>query len=107
MHVFECLAEWRWHLLIQVLVVSLVLPNAIRYELIRAGLLNVIIEPRQVEFVHAEADQVQERFYVIDRHRIRVQLVLSQRRKHRIALKVANLAIDACLGGIVDALRQQ
>ena len=77
MHVLERLAERSWHLLIQVLVMALVLPNAVRDELIRACLLDVVIEPGQIEFVHAEAYQVQKRFDVVNRHRIGVQLVLS------------------------------
>ena len=56
MHVFERLTQRLRHLLVEILVVALVLPNAVRDELIRARLLDVVVEPRQVELVHAEAN---------------------------------------------------
>ena len=40
--------------------------QAILDELIRARLLDVIVEPWQVELVHAEADKVEEGLDIID-----------------------------------------
>ena len=46
MDVFECLAEWTRHLLVQVLMVSLSFVHPILDELVGASLLDVIVEPR-------------------------------------------------------------
>ena len=43
MDVLERLAERSWHLLVEVLVMSLMLPGAIRDELISACLLDVVV----------------------------------------------------------------
>ena len=66
MHILEGLTKRRWHLLIQILMMPLVLAHSILYELICASLLDIIVEPRQVELVHAEADKVEEGLDVID-----------------------------------------
>ena len=87
-HVFESLTKGSRHLLIQVLVMSLVLANSIRNELVCACLLYVVIEPGQVKFIHAEADQVQKRLDVVYWTRVRVQLVLAHRSEHRVAFEV-------------------
>ena len=71
-NVFQGLAQRSWHLLVQVLVMSLVLPCPVLYELVCACLLDIVIEPRKVKLIHAEANQVQERFDVIDWSRIRM-----------------------------------
>lgn len=81
-HVFESLTKGSRHLLIQVLVMSLVLANSIRNELVCACLLYVVIEPGQVKFIHAEADQVQKRLDVVYWTCVRVQLVLAHRSEH-------------------------
>ena len=81
-HVLERLTQRLRHLLVEVLVMALMLPDAVRDELIRARLLDVVVEPRQVKLVHAEANQVQKRLNVVDGCRIRVQLVLAQRSEH-------------------------
>ena len=60
MNVLEGLAERRRHLLVQVLVVALVLAQSIGDELIRARLFDVVVEPRQIEFIHAEANKIKE-----------------------------------------------
>ena len=66
MHILEGLTKRRWHLLIQILMMPLVLAHPILYKLICASLLDIIVEPRQVELVHAEADKVEEGLDVID-----------------------------------------
>ena len=38
--------------------VSFLLLEAVFYELIGACLVDVVLEPRQVEFIHTEADEV-------------------------------------------------
>lgn len=87
--------------------VPLMLPRSIRYELVRAGLLDVIIEPREIKLVHAEADEVQERLNVIDGRRIRMQLVLPHRREHRITFEELDLSATVSdLLRRLDALRQ-
>ena len=48
------------------------LPGPISNKLICTCLLDVIVEPWQVELVHAKADEVQERLDVINRSRIRM-----------------------------------
>ena len=60
MYVLKGLAEGRWHLLVQVLVMPLMFPGAIGNELICTCLFDVVVEPGQVEFVHAETDEVQK-----------------------------------------------
>ena len=72
MYIFECLAQRSRHLLVQVLVMSFVLSHSVSYELFSACLLNVIIEPRQVELIHAEADKVEKGLDVVDRGRVRM-----------------------------------
>ena len=72
MYVFEGLTEGRRHLLVQVLMVSLVLSHSVRYKLFGACLLYVVIEPRQVELIHAEADKVEKGLDVVDWGRVRM-----------------------------------
>ena len=60
MYILEGLTKRRWHLLIQILMMPLVLAHSILYKLICASLLDIIVEPRQVELVHAEADKVEK-----------------------------------------------
>jgi len=60
MHIFECLAERPWHLLIQVLVVPLMLLHPTLDKLLRACLLDVVVKPREVELIHTEADEVEK-----------------------------------------------
>jgi len=107
MYILEGLTEWPRHLLVEVLVVPLVLTRPIRDELVSARLLNVIIEPGEVELVHAEADEVEEGLDVIDGRGVRVKLVLAHRREHRITLEVLDLAapVDDLLRRLY-ALRQ-
>ena len=71
-NVFQGLAQRSWHLFVQVLMMSLVLLCSVSYELVCACLLDIVIEPRKVKLIHAEANQVQERFDVIDWSRIRM-----------------------------------
>ena len=59
-------------MLVQVLMMSLMLPHSVIYELLCASLLNIVIKPRQVELIHAEADKVEKGLDVVDRGRIRV-----------------------------------
>ena len=66
MYILEGLTKRRWHLLIQILMMPLVLAHSILYKLICASLLDIIVEPRQVELIHAEADEVEEGLDVID-----------------------------------------
>ena len=66
MHILERLTQRSRHLLVQVLMMPLVLAHSILYKLICASLLDIIVEPRQVELVHAEADKVEEGLDVID-----------------------------------------
>ena len=56
MYILERLAQRSRHLLVQVLMVPLVFTSPIGNELVRTCLLDVIIEPWQVELVHAEAN---------------------------------------------------
>ena len=60
MHILERLTQRSGHLLVQVLMMPLVLSRPISNELICACLLDVIVEPGQIELVHAEAYEVQE-----------------------------------------------
>ena len=55
----------------------LLLLEAVLYELIGAFLLDIVIEPGQVEFVHAEADEVEEGLDVVEWSGERVYLVLA------------------------------
>ena len=48
------------------------LPHSVSYELFCACLLNIVIEPRQVELIHAEADKVEKGLDVVDRGRVRM-----------------------------------
>ena len=72
MYIFKRLAQRSRHLLVQVLMMSLMLPHSVIYELLCASLLNIVIKPRQVELIHAEADKVEKGLDVVDRGRIRV-----------------------------------
>ena len=80
------------------------LPDAVRDELIRARLFDVVVEPRQVELVHAEANQVQKRLNVVDGCRIRVQLVLAQGGEHWVAFEVPDFAVHTSRIWVDDAL---
>ena len=50
--------------------------EAVFYELIGACLVDVVLEPRQVEFIHTEADEVKQRFDVINRSSCRMHVEL-------------------------------
>lgn len=100
--VFEGLAEGARHLLVQVLVVPFVLPDPIRDELVCACLLDIIVQPRQVELIHAEADEVEERLDVVDWTRIRIQTVLAHGGEHGVSLE----ALDTVTRFPLDSLRQ-
>ena len=60
MHVLKGLAQGRRHLLVEVLVMPFMFPGTIGNELICTCLFDVVIEPGQVEFIHAKADEVQK-----------------------------------------------
>ena len=72
MHILKGLAQGSRHLLVQVLMMPFMLPHSVSYELFSACLLYVVIEPRQVELIHAEADKVEKGLDVVDRGRIRM-----------------------------------
>ena len=93
MYVFKRLAERGRHLLVQVLMVPFMLSHSVSYELFSARLLYVVIKPRQVELIHAEADEVEKGLDVVDRGRVRVQIVLTHRSEHSIALEMLYLSV--------------
>ena len=68
---------WTRHALVQVLVVSFFLLESVFYELIGTCLVDVVLEPRQVEFIHTETDEVKQRFDVINRPSCRMHVELS------------------------------
>lgn len=77
---------------------------SVLYELVRACLLDVIVEPGEIKLIHAEANQVQEWLDVVDGGRVRMYLVLPKGRKHGVALEVLDLAVCALLVGLQDVL---
>ena len=56
--------------------VSFLLLEAVFDELIGACLVDVVLEPRQVEFIHTEANEVEQRFDVINRPSCRMHVEL-------------------------------
>ena len=56
--------------------VSFLLLEAVFYELIGACLVDVVLEPRQIEFIHTKADEVKQRFDVINRPSRRMHVEL-------------------------------
>ena len=60
MDILERLTQRSRHLLVQVLMMPLLLSCPVGNELVRACLFDVIVKPWQIEFIHAEADEVQE-----------------------------------------------
>ena len=94
-YVLERLAQWARHLLVEILMVPFAFLHPVLDELLCARLLDVVIKPRQVKFVHAEAHEVEEGLDVVDWGRIRVHPVLSYGGKHRVSLEVLDLPISA------------
>ena len=91
MHVLKSLTQRCRHLLIQVLMMPFMLSHSILYELISAGLLDIVIKPGQVKFIHAKADKVKKRLNVINWCGIWMQLVFTDRCKHRVSFEVFDL----------------
>ena len=76
--VLECLAQWTWHLLVQILMMPFAFVHSVLDKLLCARLLDVVIKPGQVKLVHAEAHQVEERLDVVDWGRVGVHPVLAK-----------------------------
>ena len=77
-YVLERLAQWAGHLLVEILMVPFTFLHPVLNELLCARLLDVVIKPRQVKLVHAEAHEVEEGLYVVDWGRVGVHPVLAQ-----------------------------
>ena len=106
MDVLERLRKGTWHLLVQVLMVPFMFLDSVLYELVRACLLDVIVEPWQVELIHAETHQVQERLDVVDWRCIWMYLVLSQGSKHGVSFEMLDLAVCSLLVRLQDVLSE-
>ena len=69
-------------------------------ELVCTCLIDVVLEPRKIEFVYAEADEVEEGFYIIYRTCCRVHIELPNRWKHGVPFEV----FDISWGNVLNAL---
>ena len=66
MNVFKGCGKWSWQPIVKILMMSVFLLEAHVNELIGGRLVYVVSQPRQVEFVHTEADKVKQGLNVID-----------------------------------------
>ena len=76
--VLEGLTQWSWHLLVKILMMPFAFAHPVLYKLLCARLLDVVIEPGQVKFVHAEAHEVEEGLDIVDWGRVGVHPVFAQ-----------------------------
>lgn len=56
MHILKGLTEGCRHLLIKILMMSFVFAQSICNKLICASLLDVVVEPGKIKFIHTETD---------------------------------------------------
>ena len=60
--------------------------------MISAKLIDVVVEPGQIETIETEANQIEERLNVVNGSGSRVHAKLAHRSKHRVALESFNRA---------------
>ena len=82
------------------------LTHAVGNELVCACLLDVVIQPRQVELVHAEAHQIKKRLDVVDGGCVGMCFVFAQGCKHGIAFEVLYLSVSFPDARLQDLLGQ-
>ena len=77
-YVLEGLTQWSRHLLVQILMMPFAFVHPVLNELLCARLLDVVIEPGEVELVHAEAHEVEKGLDVVDWGCVGVHPVFAQ-----------------------------
>ena len=86
-----------WHVLIQVLYVVIRILLTQSDEMLSVLLIYVVLKPRQVKLIVAEADQVKQRFNVVDRERLSLHVEFAHRCEHRIAFQEYHFIFTSCL----------
>ena len=67
MDVLECFDQGCGHLFVEVVVALLVFLQSVVDEVFCAQLIDVVLQPWQIETIQTETDQIEKRFYVIYR----------------------------------------
>lgn len=81
-NIFQRSRKGAWHLLVQILVVPVFLLETGVNELICRRRVDIVLKPGQVELVHAETEEVEQRLNVVDRAGSWMHIELSDRSEH-------------------------
>lgn len=79
-----------WHIAVQVTHILVCVPLAHLNKVLSVLLSHVVLQPWEVELIVAEADEIEERFNIVDWVSLSLHVELSHRRKHRVTLQKDN-----------------